>query len=157
MFMQNDKQILLPRFSKSEIKAMENHSEVYITFVKNHKDTLAKVNKNGTISSTNWVFNIDRRLPLRLVFPELIALQTKKDKSMHKSEETGNYIAYADTLGKNLAFIDFTKFVFKMKKPLNSSQTLIITKDSICKYQGQPITITSFINYRNPTKNWKYY
>ncbi len=48
--------------------------------LKNEKDTLVEVNKKNSISSTNWVFNIDKRLPLKLVIPEVMKLQEKKSQ-----------------------------------------------------------------------------
>jgi hypothetical protein len=64
--------------------------------------------------------NIDKRLPLRSVIPEVIKLQEKKrDDSAHKNEAAENYYSYADTLGKNLAFIPFTKVYYKMERPKN--------------------------------------
>ena len=64
---------------------------------------------------------MDKRLPLRLVIPEIIKLQQKKrDDKAHKNEKAENYYSYADTIGKNLAFIPFTNVYYKMEKPIGT-------------------------------------
>jgi hypothetical protein len=52
-------------------------SPIYI-FLEQRKDTLAEVNRKNSIISTNWILNVDKRLPLRLVIPEIMKLQQKK-------------------------------------------------------------------------------
>jgi hypothetical protein len=47
------------------------------------KDTLAEVNRKNSIISTNWILNVDKRLPLRLVIPEIMKLQQKKREEKH--------------------------------------------------------------------------
>ena len=67
------------------------------------KDTLLEVNKKNEIISTNWIFNIDKRLPLQLVIPEVMKLQEKKRAEVaHKNEKAENYYSYADSIGKNI-------------------------------------------------------
>ncbi len=82
------------------------------------KDTLAAVNKKNEIISTNWIFNIDKRLPLRLVIPEVMKLQEKKrNEVVHKNEAAKNYYSYADSIHKNMAFLPFTAVVYKLRRP----------------------------------------
>ncbi len=46
------------------------------------------VNRKNSIITTNWVFNTDKRSPLRVVIPEAIKLHDKKRKEKaHKNEE----------------------------------------------------------------------
>jgi hypothetical protein len=53
------------------------------------------------------------RLLLKLVIPEVMKLQDKKRKEKaHKIEKAENYYAYADSIGKNMAFISFTKLYY---------------------------------------------
>jgi hypothetical protein len=77
-------------------------------FETNGNDTLIEVNRRNTISSTNWVFNIDKRLPLKLVIPEVMQLQEKKKSSSHNREDSMTLYSYADSIGSNLAFLPFT-------------------------------------------------
>ena len=114
----NKEDIFLPKSNVTIVKEIEDHSPIYIFFRKNGKDTLAALNRKNEIISTNWIFNIDKRLPLRLVLPEVIKLQEKKRNEVaHKNEAAQNYYSYADSIGKNLAFIPFTEVYYKLEKP----------------------------------------
>jgi len=113
--------ILLPKSNVTIVSNVEDHSPIYIFFRNKGKDTLAEVNKKNEIISTNWIFNIDKRLPLRLVIPEVMKLQEKKRNEVaHKNELAENYYSYADSIGKNMAFLPFTEMVYKMEKPKSS-------------------------------------
>ena len=128
----NKEDILLPKSNVSVIKNIENLSPIYIFFKTKGKDTLAEVNRKNSIISTNWIFNIDKRLPLKLVIPEVIKLQEKKRKdSAHKNEKAQNYYSYADSVGKNLAFLPFTKVYYKMNKPKFGILIYFTKKNSI--------------------------
>jgi hypothetical protein len=110
--------VLLPKSNVTIVKNVEDLSPVYIFFKTQGKDTIAEVNRKSSIISTNWIFNIDKRLPLKLVIPEVMKLQEKKRAdSAHKNEKAENYYSYADSIGKNLAFLPFTKVYYKMEKP----------------------------------------
>jgi hypothetical protein len=79
---------------------------------------LAEVNRKNSIITTNWILNIDKRLPLRLVISEVMKLQQKKrGEKEHINLNAENYYSYADSIGKNLAFIPFTKVYYKIEKP----------------------------------------
>ncbi|WP_353084373.1 hypothetical protein [Flavobacterium sp.] len=112
-----NKEVQLPKADKTIVADVQEHSPIYIFFKVEGKDTIAKVNRKNSISSTNWIFNIDKRLPLHLVVPELIKLQAKKDGSMHKNEASKNYFSYANEVKKTMAFMPFTMVKFLMKKP----------------------------------------
>ena len=112
------KDVLLPKSNISIVKNVEDLSPIYIFFKTEGKDTIAEVNRKNSIISTNWIFNVDKRLPLKLVIPEVIKLQEKKrGEKAHKNEKAENYYSYADSVGKNLAFLPFTKVYYKMEKP----------------------------------------
>src|SRR6188768_3228456 len=124
LFSCNKKDVLLPKANISIVKDVQDHSPIYIFFKTEGKDTIAEVNRKNSIISTNWIFNIDKRLPLRLVIPEVMKLQEKKrGDSAHKNEKAENYYSYADSVGKNLAFLPFTKVFYKMESiSKNTSQ-----------------------------------
>ena len=83
----NNKEVLLPKSDVTIVKTIDNHSPIYIFFKSDGKDTIAEVNRKNEIISTNWIFNIDKRLPLRLVIPEVMKLQEKKSsEKMHKND-----------------------------------------------------------------------
>lgn len=114
----NKKDILLPKSNVTLVKDIQDHSPIYIFFKINGKDTVADVNRKNSIITTNWILNIDKRLPLRLVIPEVMKLQQKKrEEKAHKNEAALNYYSYADSIGKNMAFIPFTEVYYKMGKP----------------------------------------
>jgi hypothetical protein len=126
----NKEDILLPKANTTIVKNVEDHSPIYVFFRTKGKDTLAEVNRKNEIISTNWIFNIDKRLPLRLVIPEVMKLQQKKrEEKAHKNELAQNYYSYADTIGKNLAFIPFTKVFYKLEKP-KSGIVIFFTKNN---------------------------
>lgn len=114
----NQEDILLPKSNVTIVSDVVDHSPIYIFFRTKGKDTLAEVNRKNSIISTNWILNIDKRLPLRIVIPEVMKLQDKKRNAVaHKNELAENYYSYADSIGKNLAFLPFTKVYYKMEKP----------------------------------------
>lgn len=114
----NKEDILLPKSGTTVISDVEDHSPIYIFFRIKEKDTLAEVNRKNSIITTNWILNIDKRLPLKLVIPEVIKLQDKKRKDKaHQNEKAENYYSYADSIGKNMAFIPFTKVNYTIGKP----------------------------------------
>ena len=114
---EGNKDILLPKADKTIVSDVQEHSPIYIFFKVEGKDTIADVNRKNSIVSTNWIFNIDKRLPLRLVVPELIKLQAKKEGSMHKNEAAENFFSYANDVKKTMAFLPFTKVKYAIGKP----------------------------------------
>jgi hypothetical protein len=112
-----DKEVLLPVAKETIVADVKDHSPIYFFFKLEEKDTIVDVNRNNSISSTNWLFNIDKRLPLRKVILEVKKLQSKKEGSTHKKATSENYFTYTDTVKKNLAFMPFTKIVYKLEKP----------------------------------------
>jgi len=139
--------VLLPKSNITIVKDVEDHSPIYIFFKIEGKDTIADVNRKNSIISTNWLFNIDKRLPLKLVIPEVIKLQEKKRAdSAHKNENAENYYSYADSIGKNLAFLPFTKVYYKIGKPESKFDIISFRKGSdLVSSNGLQIKKTEFI------------
>ncbi|MDO8316965.1 MAG: hypothetical protein Q7T12_05525 [Flavobacterium sp.] len=128
----NKEDILLPKANTTIVKNVEDLSPIYIFFRTKGKDTLAEVNRKNSIISTNWILNIDKRLPLRLAIPEIMKLQEKKrTEKAHKNEKAENYYSYADTIGKNLAFIPFTNVFYKLEKPKSGIVVFFSKSDEI--------------------------
>lgn len=128
----NKEDILLPKSNVTIVSDVVDHSPIYIFFRTNGKDTLAEVNRKNSIITTNWILNIDKRLPLRLVIPEVMKLQEKKRNEIaHKNELAENYYSYADSIGKNMAFLPFTKVYYKMDKPRSSFIVFFSKKNKI--------------------------
>ena len=117
----NKEDVLLPKAAVTIVKNVDDLSPIYIFFRTKGRDTLAEVNRKNSIISTNWILNVDKRLPLRLVIPKIMKLQQKKrEEKAHKNENAENYYSYADTIGKNLAFIPFTDVYYKMERPIGT-------------------------------------
>jgi biopolymer transport protein ExbD len=126
----NKEDILLPKANTSIVKNVGDLSPIYIFFRKKGNDTVAEVNRKNSIISTNWILNVDKRLPLRLAIVEIMKLQQKKrEEKAHKNEKAQNYYSYADTIGGNLAFIPFTNTYYKLEKP-KSGVVVFFTKEN---------------------------
>lgn len=112
-----NKEVLLPKANETIVADVQDHSPIYLFFKANEEDTLVEVNRKNAISSTNWLFNVDKRLPLRKVILEVKKLQVKKATSMHKSEEAENYFTYTNSKTKSMAFLPFTAIKYKVEVP----------------------------------------
>ncbi|HQE33753.1 MAG TPA: hypothetical protein PLO52_03420 [Flavobacterium alvei] len=152
----NKEDILLPKSNVTVVSNVVDHSPIYIFFRTKDKDTLAEVNKKNEIISTSWIFNIDKRLPLRLVIPEVMKLQQKKREEVaHKNEKAENYFSYADSIGKNMAFLPFTKVYYKMGKPKSSFIVFFSKKNKIYVdgFSGSREELKHFLtSFKNKTK-----
>jgi hypothetical protein len=128
----NKEDILLPKANKTIVKEVADLSPIYIFYRVKGKDTLAEVNRKNSIITTNWILNIDKRLPLRLVIPEVMKLQQKKrEEKDHVNEKAENYYSYADSVGKNFAFLPFTEVYYKIEKPTFGVLIYFAKNDSI--------------------------
>lgn len=153
LFSCKQEEVLLPKSNVSAITEIYDHSPIYMFYREEGKDTLAEVNTKNKIGTTNWIFNIDRRLPLHAVIPEIANLQDKKKNGMHKKEGTINVFSYADSLHQNLAFLPFTdvqyfydtefsKFFIKKKAELYmpyNNFTINFRKDNTITIDGHEI------------------
>jgi hypothetical protein len=123
---------LLPKSNLSIVSNVKDHSPIYIFFRTEEKDTIALVNKNNSIISTNWILNIDKLLPLRLVIPEVIKLQEgKRTEVAYKNELAENYYFYADSVHKKMEFVPFTKVFYKIEKLRSNFMVFFSKKNEI--------------------------
>jgi hypothetical protein len=141
--------VLLPKSNISIVKDVQDHSPIYIFFKKEGKDTIADLNRKSAIISTNWILNIDKRLPLKVVIPQVIKMQEKKrNEKMHQNEVSENYYSYADSIGKNLAFLPFTKVFYKMEKPGRENFVVYFRKGKKQVFMGnKEIQISNILKY----------
>jgi hypothetical protein len=148
----NKEDVLLPKSDTTVVKEVADLSPIYIFFRVNGKDTLAEVNRKNSIITTNWILNIDKRLPLRLVIPEVMKLQQKKrEEKEHRNELALNYYSYADSIGKNLAFIPFTEVYYKLEKP-KKELVVFFSKDGKITVNNKVVSkkdLQKFINNSN--------
>jgi len=150
------KEIELPKADRTIVADVQEHSPIYIFFKVEGKDTIADVNRKNAIVSTNWIFNIDKRLPLRLVIPELIKLQAKKDGSMHKNEAAENYFSYANDVKKTMAFLPFTKVKYVIGKP-KSGTIVYFSKNNKILVDDVAVTKDSLEVFLNKIEESKYH
>ena len=98
------KEINIPTLDTPGIQEIQNHSQVWLFFEVKNNDTIVDVNRKNTISTTHWIFNIDKKLPLKTIIPSLIDLQDKHANSFHSKKGMHNYFSYSDTISKKLSF-----------------------------------------------------
>jgi biopolymer transport protein ExbD len=153
---EGNKEIQLPKANKTIVADVQEHSPIYIFFKIEGKDTIADVNRKNSIVSTNWIFNIDKRLPLRLVIPELIKLQAKKDGSIHKNEAAENFFSYANDVKKTMAFLPFTKVKYTLDKP-KTGLIVYFAKNKKVVVNGIEVKKEELKNYLNQLQNQKSY
>ncbi|MFY7810733.1 MAG: hypothetical protein ACOVQ2_03280 [Flavobacterium sp.] len=148
-----DKEIQLPKTQTSHTLEVLDQTMVYIFFETKGKDTIAITNRKNTVSTTNWIFNIDKRLKMKHIIPELLKLQKKRESvSFHKNENAKNYMAYSDTLHKNWSFLDFTKTKFFMIQSIPKTEkgnlALIKSKNQI-EFMGEIYGLVDFKKQMN--------
>jgi hypothetical protein len=146
LFSCGKKEIQLPQLDETVVADVKDHSPIYMFFETNGNDTLIDVNRSNSISSTNWLFNIDKRLPLKLVIPKIQKLLAKKEKSSHKKEGSGNYFTYMDSKKKTLAFLPFTKVVYEQAKP-NFGVVIYHNKNGIFAVNGVEVDKENLQNH----------
>lgn len=115
------KEVKLPVLAEKGIQELHNHSQVWFFFEIENKDTVAIVNRKNTISTTHWIYNIDKRLPLKAIIPSIIKLQDKHANSMHSEKGMHDYFSYSDTISKKLSFLEFDGVIFKTDNLLSKN------------------------------------
>ncbi|QRM87924.1 hypothetical protein FG167_01360 [Lacinutrix sp. WUR7] len=108
----SEKTIQLPEISHTEITEVLDISPAYIFYDETKPDSL-ELNRKNLISTTNWLVNVDKRLTLDQVIPQITFIQNKKKNSSHKKEGVKNYYTCNDTSIKNLGFLEFTDVMYR--------------------------------------------
>ncbi|MGV6845580.1 MAG: hypothetical protein ACWA42_05585, partial [Lutibacter sp.] len=101
------------------------------------------INRKNTISSTHWIYNIDKRLPLKSFIADLVKLMYKHHNSMHAKKGTHDYFSYANPKSKKLSLFAFDEFDFiyssqnntDLLDSINRRKTITFLKDKI-KFKG---------------------
>ncbi len=104
------KNVKLPVLNVSGIQdTIYDNSQIWMFLKLQDGDTIAELNRKNSISTTNWIYNIDKRLPLHLVVPHLKKLIEKREKpAMHpKDEDDTNYFSYVDSGSNTLSTVQF--------------------------------------------------
>lgn len=138
----NEKVIQLPEVQHAKISEILDVSPAYIFYNETQPDSV-ELNRKNLIISTNWLFNVDKRLTLEQAIPKIKFLQDKKrNAKMHKNEAAKNYYTCNDTSIKNLGFIEFTNVNYIEKiNPKNNSILAINSLNNIT-LQHQDLKLT---------------
>jgi len=104
----NKQELKLPRVHTQAVNKVYNNSAVWIFYTIKNKDTLAELNRNNSIQTTNWLFNIDRRLTLKQIYkPFRRLLEKRQKKSIHHVDGMKNYFSISDSIAKKVKFLPF--------------------------------------------------
>ncbi len=99
-----------------------NNSPVYILFKTEGNDTIADLKIGQTISSTDWLVAIDRRLTMKkLVGPIEKILKKRHKKSIHSDGTNKAYFTYMDSIQKKVSFVSFDSI--ELMPSIYTSQT----------------------------------
>ena len=129
------KELKIPTLAEKGIQEIQNHSQVWLFFEVKNNDTIAVVNRKNTISTTHWIYNIDKRLPLKTIIPSIITLQDKHANSMHSEKGMHDYFSYSDTISKKLSFLAFDGVIF-LNDGLLSKQFIETHKNDYLNYNN---------------------
>ncbi|HEY9221262.1 MAG TPA: hypothetical protein VIO43_06755 [Lutibacter sp.] len=129
------KEVKIPTLAEKGIQEIQNHSQVWLFFEAKNNDTIAVVNNKNTISTTHWIYNIDKRLPLKTIIPSIITLQDKHANSMHSEKGMHDYFSYSDTISKKLSFLAFDGVTF-INDGLVSKQFIETHKNDYLNYNN---------------------
>ncbi|MFK5891463.1 MAG: hypothetical protein QM486_12110 [Flavobacteriaceae bacterium] len=121
------KALKLPKSHTKASTEVLNNSNIWIFYTLKGQDTVATLNRNNSISTTNWLYNIDRRLQLKHLYKPLKKILAKRQKkSPHHVEGMKNYFSFADTLDKHNKFLEFKLKDILYKKPLLNDTTHVV-------------------------------
>ena len=142
LFFSCQKEVQLVKAGRTIDSVVVDHSPVYMFMETKGTDTIIDVNRKNTIGTTHWIFNIDKRLPLKLVIPEIIKLQQKREgATLHKNDAAINYFSYTDSLQKSLAFMSFKEISYAY----NSYFSSFYVKENVDYHQHFQ---TFYVNFR---------
>ena len=144
-----DKKVLLPISSETIVAEVKDYSTINFFFKIENKDTLLVVNTKNSINASNWMFNIDKRLPLRKVILEVKKLQNKKSSSVHKKVTSENYFTYTDTVKKTMAFMPFSKIHFRLEKPDFNLVCFHLDRNDLVHYNEMVFSKSQILEFIN--------
>jgi len=119
------KSVQVPVLNVSGIQdTIYDNTQIWMFLKIQDGDTIVELNRNNSISSTNWIFNIDKELSLHQVVPHLKKLIEKREKpAMHpKDEDDTNYFSYVDSDSKNLSMVQFDVINYITDKTIDKNK-----------------------------------
>lgn len=152
------KRVQLPQVSEVDKTYLTDHSAIYIFFDEETKQ--AKLNRSNLITSTHWVFHVDKRNSLYQSGLQIDKMQTKKENPMspHNNPSSRNYFSVAEMTQKQLGFIDFTPTRFRFFQAENQLKTansiqVFVRKDGFY-IDGEKIYLSEFSKNANKSYLW---
>ena len=140
----NQKEVKLPVLNVSGIQdTIYDNSQIWIFLKLHENDTVAELNRKNAISSTNWIYNIDKKLTLHQIVPHLIKMIKKRKKQgMHpKDEDDTNYFSYVDSGSKKLSMVQFDDINYITDKRFELTK---FKNDSVTKHLSINCTKSKF-------------
>ncbi len=127
----SEKSVSLPQVAISGQTEIQNHSQIWVFQDTTEGSNKAAVNKNNTISTTNWIINIDKNLPMSEVIPVFQMIKAKRaKKSIHSAEGMKDYLSYSNTLDKNISVFSIDSIQFML---LSKEKLVTLNQDKICE------------------------
>lgn len=145
-------EIQLPLINSPGLSEIQNHSSIWIFRDSTNAGIVPRLNKNNKIINTHWIYNIDKRLPMKDVLPLLIKMQENKNKpSMHKKGDMESYFSYADLSGKKISLLPFSQTNFSIVDMENLPDELSSAEKDIVilKLRGKSLEINNQILARD--------
>ncbi|MET2985176.1 hypothetical protein [Aureibaculum conchae] len=134
-----------------------DNSQIWIFLEVKDSDTLATLNRKNSIATTNWIYNIDKNLPMRLVVPHLQKLIEKREQpTMHpKDEDDFNYFSYVDSKSNLLSMVQFDVIYFT-DKPFTTAQFKndTLAKHIVIDYKNNRLLINDSLILQNELNNY---
>ena len=144
-----NKTVQLPQVAVSGVSEIQNHSEIWVFYKFDNDKIKTEINKNNTITTTHWIINIDKRLPLSEVIPVLQMIKAKRaKKTIHSVDGVNDYLSYSDILDKKIALFQINTIQYMM---LNESELATLEKEKPCdyilKFSDEVITLNNQKHY----------
>lgn len=126
-----EKIVQLPQISDAPITEITDHSSIYIFY--DDKTQSADLQRNSLITSTHWIFHIDRRNSIKETIDIIHQMQVKKANPMnpHNNPDSRNYFSVADMKNKQLGFLDFSSVSFSAYNLKNENTEIKIKNNSL--------------------------
>jgi len=124
--------VQVPKVGMQGEEKVQNNSAIWMFY---NEDGTVDVNEKNRISSTHWFFNIDKKLSLKTILPEVNRLLIRhNEKSPHNTKKMNNYFTYVNSINNQLSFyrIDSINFKLIAKKdlPKISGDTILVNVNS---------------------------
>ena len=111
------KEVKIPIIALDGEEEVTNNSQIWMFSKEKNGKKLIKVNEKNRISTTHWLFNIDKGLPIKEVLPEAVRLRIKhNEKSPHNTGGMNNYFSYVNSLNNKWSFYHFDSIQYKFVK-----------------------------------------